>query len=1157
MAKKQLGYSDALRVLGRDDPALLDLASKLTDGALGAAGVPDLLGARGALVTGGLEAVRSLGRRIRGTDRAGRTEQIEAALKVLAAVSFFTAADEALSVADAPFTLGDLRLTAEEQWHILRHADHGLESLSTFTIRHEDAAYRQPFHQGADVEQFIGHLAGLAQWEALDETQQSRLLRALKHELVERAERHYRDEYLRLSAEVPELRLWTALASTEKTRGDVLQGLQGVADTLEEMRSHRPLDQRREELAALYTAALRRPVLRSIQGGTDLVFPTAEDAYLAPRGRHRTATGADSASSTAWWKEVPLLEDLQPHLTGLLLDPQSTQVPIVVLGHPGAGKSMLTEMLSARLPAEDFLTVRVELRGAAPNAPVQTQIDEALQHDLHIGTPWRELAASAEGALPVVILDGFDELLQATGVDRSDYLEQVQEFQLRQHAMGQPVVVVVTSRTVVADRARIPRGAPVLRLEPFDEKRIAALVDVWNDANRGALQSRGLRPCPDAAVLAHRSLAEQPLLLMMLLLYDGEANALQRSTANGAGDRLRRGPADSGAGMSRAALYEELLELFARREVAKHHTHLSDADMAGLVDDEMRRLEVAAVAMFVRHKQSITAPELEHDLSVLLPGAELRADNAGLHGQIPAADQVIGRFFFIHESRARRSGGTAHTYEFLHATFGEYLVARMVAAAVRELVEEKRSSRRRRYAAPLDDGLLFAVASFAVFSVRMAVVEFLEDLFAADARERAEMYDVLLALFHEAPYPRENRSFSDYSPARETIVQRQGAYRANLLLLLVCLEGKVDAAELYPDRRVPWEGLRSDASAWRGMYNSEWHSLIDALRVRHLFSGTIPRTVVCREDGSPLNLGECTGFEWRGQAVQKHVAGLSGSASQSEIADVTDPYRITKNPEDATGRLLRSVALRCNGTPARMMLQLGPLLGYVHPNLMTWYGDGTRNGVNWSPLHELALLQATPPGTDAPRRAIAYRRLLNSDPGTVGPLELGALRAALMDFSAVGTGLVDDAQGNTENKALVDALLVLVRDCLGSAHTLILGPWSTDEVDQLLGNLDKLFARTHRAFRSESGLFAPEIRNRLIREAVDTRNNAENAATTESQSHPPSSAVESRRTEEPQNGPYQMAPLDDFADSARRPSSARSSRRRDAWVPGGGQGGSA
>jgi hypothetical protein len=85
----------------------------------------------------------------------------------------------------------------------------------------------------------------------------------------------------------------------------------------------------------------------------------------------------------------------------------------------------------------------------------------------------------------------------------------------------------VTSRAAVADRARFPNGCTALRLEPFDEPRVTTWLDVWNYANAVALGARGVPPLDAATVLAFGDLAEQPLLLIMLALYDAEAGALR------------------------------------------------------------------------------------------------------------------------------------------------------------------------------------------------------------------------------------------------------------------------------------------------------------------------------------------------------------------------------------------------------------------------------------------------------------------------------------------------------------------------------------------------------------------------------------------------------------------------------------------------------
>ncbi len=45
---------------------------------------------------------------------------------------------------------------------------------------------------------------------------------------------------------------------------------------------------------------------------------------------------------------------------------------------------------------------------------------------------------TGDGTLPVIMLDGFDELIQAAHASRYDYLEQIQEFQLGQSGADGP-----------------------------------------------------------------------------------------------------------------------------------------------------------------------------------------------------------------------------------------------------------------------------------------------------------------------------------------------------------------------------------------------------------------------------------------------------------------------------------------------------------------------------------------------------------------------------------------------------------------------------------------------------------------------------------------------------------------------------------------------
>jgi hypothetical protein len=972
---KQVTYADALRILGKNDSEVLDLAEKLADGGLGLVGVPDLFGARGALVSKGRQALEGIRGKLKGESRLSRTEKIEAAYKILVIVSFFEAVDECLTEIEAPFTLADLEMSAEEQTALLGRASaFTMSPLPGQSLEHWNPS------QSRLMRVLILFLPGLDAVAKHGITSSNHpVFQSLSERLPNLARKRQKELYRRLAAEVPEFGMWVHLDEHQLTRQEFTTGLRDLRRHLEQVRSHRPVDDRRRELAAAYQAVLRQPVLRSDDAPRGIVLPTLGDAYIPPRGRVTMAFPTISPSMEAWWAELPVVEDLQATIAAELVHSTSTERPTVILGHPGAGKSKFTEMLAAQLPPDDFLPIRVELRSIPPNAPIHVQIEEGLEAALHTRVSWRELAESADGALPVVILDGFDELLQATGVDRSDYLERVQEFQHRQEAMGQPVAVFVTSRTVVANRMRFPDGTTVIRLEPFDDAQIEHMLGVWNRANAAAFAAAELEPLSSDVLLRYRELAEQPLLLLMLLIYDADGNALRRASET----------------LSHGELYERLLTSFARREVDKHRPGLGGQALQRAVEDELRRLEIAAMAMFTRGRQSVHADDLDRDLAVLMPEAAQNPVDTGLHGQIAPAHQVLGRFFFVHESRAQGTDSATSVFEFLHATFGEYLVARAVTSVLEELVEDRaRSLRRRGGPQHLDDGELHALSSFAAFAGREKVVDFLDERIRqrlADDPDLTEEYTALLIeLFQEAPFPAPNRSYTAYEPQRLPMSAREGRYTANLVTLLVLVaQEPLNLGALFPEAHDPWHAWRTTVAQWRAMPSSQWYGLLDTLRVRHhgYWEGTEPFTTIEREDHSPINVGECLGFELR--------------VDVDNEPSVINPYEITAPYSSVTSALLRSTALRANGTASRMSLILLPYLRHVSRDLGTWYPD-TETDSSWIAAHEVLRLRLEPATWDPQKRLDGYRRLLTG--GSFGGIEFVVLRQAAEDLATLPTG---------------------------------------------------------------------------------------------------------------------------------------------------------
>ena len=93
--------------------------------------------------------------------------------------------------------------------------------------------------------------------------------------------------------------------------------------------------------------------------------------------------------------------------------------------------------------------------------------------------------------------------------------------------------------------------------------------------------------------------------------------------------------------------------------------------------------------MFNRGRQDISEEELGKDIEALDPGLMEGSRHA------EAGQRIIGAFFFVHAPEARSlSGQPQRAYEFLHATFGEYMVARRVMDELIDVAVKAFSGRR-------------------------------------------------------------------------------------------------------------------------------------------------------------------------------------------------------------------------------------------------------------------------------------------------------------------------------------------------------------------------------------------------------------------------------------------------------------------------------
>lgn len=862
MGRKPLSYVDAVKLLGGESRVVAAL-SKLAGTGLsvvsfgGSTAALSLFELKGEVERLGQYAVVAMRSRFVGLSRFKRSELLEAAHAVLVVSSFFTALDDLGEELNVALDSALLELTGTEQAALATgsRAGSGLGGLADMArafiapgaVPGLDAGLADQGHEllafYTDLAGRIGlFAAGTAVWEEQDETTRNRWSAAVSNVLPLRALARYEEQLGRLAGDFPEFAFWAHRVGVHKIldelyamrRANVELGtaLHTLAGLMRSKASGADAGKVRCDLAACYRAELDKPIAGAAAASFmgEVTLPTLRQIYVNPSyrilPRVRALAGAEWVSELRW-QAAPPGRDLWVLVLEHLISTDAARVPLVLLGQPGAGKSVFTQMLAAELDPHDYLVVRVELRAVPSDAGIQQQIEAALVGLTGRLMPWPELAADTGDAQPVIVLDGFDELLQASGVSHFDFLERVQAFQEREASLGRPVAVLVTSRTAVAGQVRYPDGTAVARLEEFSDDQVGRWLATWNQANTA-------RPLPAKTALGQSELSRQPLLLFMLALFHSGGGALI-------------------PGISQAQLYQRLFTSFIEREVSKLGAQLSDQQRRHAIERELDLMSMVAFAMFNRGRQSVTEIDLVADLTALHAGGQPSPEPRGAVA-LTIAEQLAGRFFFrlfVQRDQALRAQqAMLSSYEFLHASFGEFLIGRWVVGELIRLVEHDRRTVGDLYRQPADDTLLHTLLSNAVLSTReQRVLEFIAELLTdMPATEIAGLRTLAATLLRGSFQPRLHDPYPQYQPVTHIAPAAYAAYSANLILLLLLIaeadtktgEGPqrdgLPLSELYrlgPASAGPHEQrtrFLNMTRLWHAQLTaSEWDSLLDVV----------------------------------------------------------------------------------------------------------------------------------------------------------------------------------------------------------------------------------------------------------------------------------------------------------------------------------------
>ena len=723
---KDLTFSNAAKILKDSDGALLEtvdtvlgpgivlagLAGELCGLTGSSAAANALLRPKTALVNAGRRLVRLVAKQKFPSETA-RVQRMHAAYTLTVWTGFYDALVKSIGKLDK-----SLGLTSNEKWTLAENAldeliacdgegpgtglegrgggvlvpmPHPVDGLATQKRR------LQPLYSSL-ARGYRRFLPALAAWEEADKEVRSTVEQALA-ELPEKAVKRFEAQFIDLASRFPAFFVWAQLHQ--------LSGASKKLDSLAEdwrLLAKQAADasvkidvgfvELRRAVAAIPAAQAAEVATRAIADltkqysafandaiiddgiqdgeecdGPGLAYPRRQDAFVPQAFRVIRTTAKERLEDERTWRDIDVRDDLTSFLVGFFRSPYSTEGPLLLLGDPGSGKSLLTHMLAAGLAGTAFSPIRIALRAIGAEV-VSQQIEEQIEADTNgRKASWPDLSEALSAAPPLLMFDGYDELLQASGKVHGGYLRSVQQFQQRERNLGRPVAAMVTSRITLVDMCTVPSGTTVVRLEPFDERRREEWSKVWNGTNKPYFSATGtklFRVPKDKKIV---ELARQPLLLLMLALYDAHGNPLATSK-----------------GLDRTGLYERLLRQFIERERMKapDFRDMGQAKRNDLVEADLERLGVVAVSMFNRRSLLVRPSQLNQDIAFFK--REVAQELGGEGHALSQADLILGRFFFVHESRSSAPGTvdaatrSNSAFQFLHNTFGEFLVARFIVS---------------------------------------------------------------------------------------------------------------------------------------------------------------------------------------------------------------------------------------------------------------------------------------------------------------------------------------------------------------------------------------------------------------------------------------------------------------------------------------------
>ena len=351
-----------------------------------------------------------------------------------------------------------------------------------------------------------------------------------------------------------------------------------------------------------------------------------------------------------------------------------------ICGGPGCGKSSFSKIYASHaFTNKKIKTILIPLHFIDPTRDFSDEVGRFVKDEGILKS--NPIAKENLTAPLLIILDGLDELAsqgQAANITAKNFVRSVQQTIDRLNMQKSLVKVLFSGREVVIqnNESEFRQAGQVLTILPYhilgDVKKNyndpEKLLDIdlseawWK--NYGELTGRPFSGLPDDLKRKDlREIIDQPLLNYLLAL------------------SYCRGRLNFNIGVNLNEIYSDLIDAIYERgyENGRRHESIRSIDLQSF----LLILEEIGLAAWHGDGRTTTVSEIEHYCREGGFGDQLDAFQDG--AKVGITSLLAAFFFRQHGSRPKGDP----TFVFTHKSFGEYLAARRIIRAVRDILEEK------------------------------------------------------------------------------------------------------------------------------------------------------------------------------------------------------------------------------------------------------------------------------------------------------------------------------------------------------------------------------------------------------------------------------------------------------------------------------------